>query len=422
MTESNKPHTSRIEKSAVLTIIGIFLLFLTSILATVLAPNLVDPSWVQPSSHFQVQMYEVADPNFYAARAVPGAPGLDYVHHLKDGFTLMAFRETEQMRILAPQNLERFVTRFGDKELRLTSHILLLRKPIGDAVDEADKLRTSLQKEWEQQHPDWKERGLARVDRSIMELYDPGRKEAFAHSQTDGTTEDYVDKHFKIIDGPTQDYHKDPGVTYVLNPEAYRFRRFGIGHTMGYRYDPNGEYVKDLAQLTGKDLGFISRKELIAMGEHIFAIEGCWYCHTDQSRTLIQDSVLNGSAAFAAPPSSGNEYIYQKITFPGTRRIGPDLARVGVKRPSRDWHKGHFWQPRTPSPGSIMPSFRHFFDDDPRGQASSSVGIPNYRFEAVFQYLMTKGTRITPPTQAWWLGLDPLNTTEIIEGIKKVEP
>ena len=158
------------------------------------------------------------------------------------------------------------------------------------------------------------------------------------------------------------------------------------------------------------------------MGEHIFAIEGCWYCHTDQSRTLIQDSVLNGGASFAAPPSSGNEYIYQKITFPGTRRIGPDLSRVGVKRPSRDWHKGHFWQPRTPSPGSIMPSFRHFFDDDPRGQAATTVGIPNYRFEAIFQYLMTKGTRITPPTQAWWLGLDPLNTTEIIEGLKKVEP
>ncbi len=32
------------------------------------------------------------------------------------------------------------------------------------------------------------------------------------------------------------------------------------------------------------------------------------------------------------------------------------------------------------------------------------------------QYLMTKGTRITPPTQAWWLGKDPIKTKEIIEG------
>ncbi len=35
---------------------------------------------------------------------------------------------------------------------------------------------------------------------------------------------------------------------------------------------------------------------------------------------------------------------------------------------------------------------------------------------------MTKGTRITPPTQAWWLGKDPLHTTEIIEGLRTVQP
>ena len=72
--------------------------------------------------------------------------------------------------------------------------------------------------------------------------------------------------------------------------------------------------------------------------------------------------------------------------------------------------------------GLIMPSFRHFFDFDPRGTAKSPVGIPNYRFEAIYQYLMTKGTRITPPTQAWWLGKDPIRTKEIIEGNFTVPP
>ncbi len=96
------PHvTPKIERSAIYTMIGIALLFLSSILATVIAPNLIDPSWVEPSSHFQVQMYEVADPNLYAARALPGAPTLDYVHHLKQGYSLLAFQETEQLRILA---------------------------------------------------------------------------------------------------------------------------------------------------------------------------------------------------------------------------------------------------------------------------------------------------------------------------------
>jgi cytochrome c oxidase cbb3-type subunit 2 len=67
-----------------------------------------------------------------------------------------------------------------------------------------------------------------------------------------------------------------------------------------------------------------------------------------------------------------------------------------------------------------MPSFKHFFDYDPRGTAPATVGIPNYQFEAVYQYLMTKGTRITPPTQAWWLGKDPVNTKAIIEGKRKL--
>jgi cytochrome c oxidase cbb3-type subunit 2 len=130
--------------------------------------------------------------------------------------------------------------------------------------------------------------------------------------------------------------------------------------------------------------------------------------------------VLNGSAEYPAPPSSANEYIYQKITFPGTKRNGPDLSRVGVKRPGRDWHKGHFWSPKTASLGSIMPSFKHFFDNDPRGTSSAQIGIPNYKFESVYQYLMTKGTRITPPTEAWWLGKDPIDTKAIIEGRKRI--
>jgi cytochrome c oxidase cbb3-type subunit 2 len=156
------------------------------------------------------------------------------------------------------------------------------------------------------------------------------------------------------------------------------------------------------------------------MGENIYAAEGCWYCHTDQTRTLVQDVIVNGSDSYPAPPSSANEYIYQKITFPGTRRIGPDLSRVGIKRPSRDWHKAHFWSPKTESPGSIMPSFHHFFDEDPRGTSKNPFGVPNYKFEAVFQYLMTKGTRITAPTEAWWLGKDPIRTIDIIESRRHI--
>ena len=230
--------------------------------------------------------------------------------------------------------------------------------------------------------------------------------------------ENWIDHGFTLM-GATPDYvTKNSGVIYIKNPKEYRVIEANYLGTAYWRYHEKGDSISSLAELKSEKHKFLSRQELICMGEDIFRAEGCYYCHTDQTRTLVQDSVLNGSAEYPAPPSSANEYIYQKVTFPGTRRIGPDLSRVGIKRAARDWHLSHFWSPKTESKGSVMPAFRHFFDNDPTGTARNPYGIPNYRFEAVYHYLMTKGTRITPPNQAWWLGKDPIQTMDIIEGRK----
>lgn len=406
-----------IEKSLLITVIGIVLLFSGSIIVTLIAPSFVDPSWTQPSSLYQVQMYEISDPSVYISSASPGSQTLQYVYHLKKDQTLLSFQETETQRIKAPPELEKYVTRIGDPKIKLTSQLLLVRKITGI---EADKLRKELQEQWKKDNPDWKEKKAAMSSPEFLQLYAPEGNEAFAVAPADAIFENWVEHNFTLLDDPKQDYHKHYGVIYVNNPLEYRISSFNTNDSIAWRYDPNGETVKDVDQLKSHALGFRSREELIKLGEHIYAIEGCWYCHTDQTRTLVQDVVLNGSDSFPAPPSSANEYIYQKITFPGTRRIGPDLSRVGIKRPSRDWHKGHFWSPKTASQGSIMPAFRHFFDNDPRGTSQSEAGIPNYQFEAIFQYLMTKGTRITPPSQAWWLGLDPIKTIEIIDGERRL--
>lgn len=410
-----------LDKSAIMTVIGIIILFSMSIFVVLLAPQYVDPTWTSPSSAYQVQMYEVSDPNVYISSMSTGSNTLQAVYHLKAHYTLLAFHESDTVRIIAPEKLEKYVTRLGDKTLKLTSELLLLRKPqksdAFDAVAAAGKLNADLQTAWEKKHPKWKEEGRIKSNYDILELYAFGGAEAFSSASTEGIIENWVDRDYHIFDpNPQHAYHKDAGVIYVNNPVEYRISRYVFNDQEGWRYDPKGEPIKSLQELQKISIGFRSRAELIALGEHIYAIEGCWYCHTDQTRTLVQDVVLNGSDSFPAPPSSANEYIYQRITFPGTRRIGPDISRVGIKRPSRDWHKGHFWSPKTASQGSIMPSFRHFFDYDPRGTSKNEEGIPNYRFEAIYQYLMTKGTRITPPTQAWWLGKDPIRTKEIIEG------
>ena len=389
----------KLEKSAIWTVLAILALFSTAIIVTLLAPQYIDPSWKQPSSVYQVQMYEVSDPNVYVSTANPGGSGLQYVYHLQEGVTLHAFQESEIVRIETAPELKKYVTHFDDKELKLTSRILLLRATT-----------SGKQQELREQ---WKGEGIA-PHFEILELYDPQKKEAFAITESDGIVEPWVEKDFAILEKVP--YYAEEGVIYVNNPKEYTVSEsYYRGHHY-WLYNENGEPLKDLKELKEGELRFISRKSLITMGENIYRAEGCWYCHTDQTRTLVQDVVLNGSADFPAPPSSANEYVYQQVTFPGTRRIGPDISRVGIKRPHRDWHMSHFWSPTSESRGSIMPSFGHFFDNDPRGSMENPYGVPNYKFEAIFQYLMTKGTRITPPTQAWWLGKDPVQMIDILDG------
>lgn len=420
---SNKNFFYNIEKSAILTFIGVICLFSGAVIVTLIAPSLVDPTWTEPTSDYQVQMYEVADPNFYISASQKLGGDLQHVYHIKKGFSLLAFQESSVVRFIAEPDLEPFITRYGDKILKLTSEILLLKAPSEEKKQVVEEYQIALQDEWEKEHPEWEKENLVKPHYVILELYRHKGDEAFARAPEDSFLENWVDTDYEILDSEKkQPWHENKGVIYVSNPEEYKISYFKFTNAEGWKYDPeSGRAIANLQELKSHPLGFVSRQELIDYGEHLFAVEGCWYCHTDQTRTLIQDVVSNGSAAFPAPPSSANEYIYQKITFAGTRRIGPDISREGIKKPSRDWHKSHFWSPKTASIGSVMPAFQHFFDFDPRGTSKLQPGIPNYKFEAMFQYLMTKGTRITPPTQAWWLGLDPINTKAIIEG-KKVLP
>lgn len=416
MSEKKGSFFGNIELSALWTVIGITLLFSTAIFVTLLAPDRIDPTWTEPTSSYQVQMYEVSDPNVYISSLMKGDSELQSIYHLKRDFSLLAFKEGKNLRIIAPEELKKYITGPDEKTLKLTSRLMMLRKPEGKK-EEVDALRTQLQSDWEKDNPDREEKKLRKPAFQILELYEVDGEQGFAVASVEGILEDWVDRDFTILDEtPKQKFHRDAGVIYVNNPKEYRITRFKFGDEEKWKFDPEGEQIASLDELRAPPLGFRSRKELIEYGEHIFAIEGCWYCHTDQTRTLVQDVVLNGSDSYPAPPSSANEYIYQRISFPGTRRIGPDVSRVGIKRPSRDWHMSHFWSPKTASRGSVMPAFQHFFDYDPRGTTKSEVGIPNHKFEAIFQYMMTKGTRITPPTEAWWIGKDPIQTKEVIEG------
>lgn len=90
-------------------------------------------------------------------------------------------------------------------------------------------------------------------------------------------------------------------------------------------------------------------------GRRVYTIEGCWYCHSQYVRPVTGETRRWG------PVSQAGEYAYDVPHLFSTRRIGPDLTRVGMKF-SDEWHLAHFWNPRMVVPDSIMPSFRYLFD------------------------------------------------------------
>jgi cytochrome c oxidase cbb3-type subunit I/II len=91
------------------------------------------------------------------------------------------------------------------------------------------------------------------------------------------------------------------------------------------------------------------------LGRAVYIREGCWYCHSQFVRPVTGETRRWG------PVSQAGEYAFDTPHLFSTRRIGPDLTRVGLKF-SDEWHLAHFWNPRMLVPDSIMPRFVGLFE------------------------------------------------------------
>ncbi|MGO9022983.1 MAG: cytochrome-c oxidase, cbb3-type subunit II [Beijerinckiaceae bacterium] len=85
-------------------------------------------------------------------------------------------------------------------------------------------------------------------------------------------------------------------------------------------------------------------------GFNIYVREGCYLCHSQMIRPLRDEVERYGHYSLAA------ESMYDHPFQWGSKRNGPDLARVGGKY-SDDWHRDHLRDPRAVVPTSIMPSY-----------------------------------------------------------------
>lgn len=85
-------------------------------------------------------------------------------------------------------------------------------------------------------------------------------------------------------------------------------------------------------------------------GRNIYIREGCYACHSQMIRTLADEVDRYG------PYSRAVESQYDHPMLWGSKRTGPDLARIGDKY-SNDWHTAHLINPRAVVPTSIMPAY-----------------------------------------------------------------
>ena len=111
-------------------------------------------------------------------------------------------------------------------------------------------------------------------------------------------------------------------------------------------------------------------------GRDIYVREGCYLCHSQQIRTLRDEVERYGHYSIAA------ESMYDHPFQWGSKRIGPDLARVGGKY-SNDWHYAHLKNAQAVVPESLMPHYA-FLEETPldpsdiqdRMRALRMVGVP----------------------------------------------
>ncbi len=85
-------------------------------------------------------------------------------------------------------------------------------------------------------------------------------------------------------------------------------------------------------------------------GRDIYIREGCYVCHSQMIRPMRAELLRYGEWTRAG------EYRYDHPFLLGSRRIGPDLQRVGGKYPDA-WHYEHMRDPRSTTPGSVMPKY-----------------------------------------------------------------
>ncbi len=125
------------------------------------------------------------------------------------------------------------------------------------------------------------------------------------------------------------------------------------------------------------------------LGRQVYQREGCWYCHSQYVRPVTGEDQRWG------PVSQVGEYAHDWPHLLSTRRIGPDLTRVGLKYGDH-WHYAHHWDPEMLVPDSIMPEFRWLYRNATVAVVDRD-GAPGLADSAALKSLFSFNASVTIP-------------------------
>lgn len=145
----------------------------------------------------------------------------------------------------------------------------------------------------------------------------------------------------------------------------------------------------------------------VALGREIYIREGCFYCHSQQVRTIDNDAAfqaplvtLQDGTTVGGRATRPSDYGNDNPALLGSQRTGPDLKYVAHRWPAKDWHIAHLKDPRSTEPNSIMPAYAH---------------LPENELDALAEYLLSlRDWAIPIKTLAKYPGPDILLATNDI--------
>ena len=129
---------------------------------------------------------------------------------------------------------------------------------------------------------------------------------------------------------------------------------FAVGVFLTIAFAGIIEVIPDFAKQSQPIVGKKPYSMLQLAGRQVYIKDGCIACHSQLIRPFKSETDRYGMYSLSG------EYAYDRPFLWGSKRIGPDLHRVGNYR-TTDWHENHMKNPSSVVPGTVMPAYPHQF-------------------------------------------------------------